>query len=172
MCSRGQHVLRGLTAGALAADRASSWPPGPLSAGAGSVWGGMDERRRLGVELVVDGRRVASETRYGEVGAYVLVLCTCVSDLGVELHSVYVGHPGTSTHVTHLALSGPPSQAASETAVYPEGDLPVVFARRRYLFDHLQRLQDELSGRGHQAGINLDDHCVSEFQQPRSVRPL
>jgi len=84
----------------------------------------MDERRRLGVELVLDGRRVASETRYGEVGAYVLVLCTCVSDLGVELHSAYVGHPGTSTHVTHLALSGPPSQAASETAVYPGGDLP------------------------------------------------
>ena len=132
----------------------------------------MDERRRLGVELVIDGRRVASETRYGEVGAYVLVLCTCVTDLGVELHSVYVGHPGTSTHVTHLALSGPPSQAASETAVYPESDLPVVFARRRCLFDHLQRLQDELGGLGHEAGINVDDSGVSELEQPSSLRPL
>jgi hypothetical protein len=107
---------------------------GCLPAPAPSWW--MDERRRLGVELVLDGRRVASETRYGEAGAYVLALCTCLPDLGVELHSVYVGHPGTSTHVTHLALFGPPSQAASETTVRPEGELPVVFARRRCLFDH------------------------------------
>jgi hypothetical protein len=85
---------------------------------------------------------------------------------------VYVGHPGTSTRVTHLALSGPPSQAASETAVYPEGDLPVVFARRRCLFDHLQRLQDELGGLGHEAGINVDDSGVSELEQPSSLRPL
>ena len=132
----------------------------------------MDERRRLGAELVLDGRRVASETRYGELGANELVLCTCVADVGVELHSAYVGHPGTTTHVTHLALSGPPSQAASETAVYPERDLPVVFARRRCLFDHLQRLQDELGGLGHETGINVDDTGVSELEQPSSLRPL
>jgi hypothetical protein len=95
-----------------------------------------------------------------------------VPDLGVELHSVYVGHPGTSTHVTHLALSGPPSQAASATAVYPESDLPVVSARRRCLFDHLQRLQDELGVLGHQAGIKVDDSGVSELEQPSSPRPL
>ena len=142
------------------------------SAGGGSVVDGMDERRRLGVALVVDGRRVASETRYGAVGAYVLVLCTCVPNLGVELHSVYVGHPGTATQVTHLALCGPPSQAASETAVRREADLPVVFARRRCLFDHLQRLQDELAGLGHQAGIDVDDAGVSELEQPSSLRPL
>jgi len=48
----------------------------------------------------------------------------------------------------------------------------VVFARRRCLFDHLQRLQDELGGLGHEAGINVDDSGVSELKQPSSLRPL
>src|SRR5215212_323020 len=132
----------------------------------------MDGRRRLDVELVVDGSPIASETRYAEAGAYVLALGSCIPDLGVELHSVYVGHPGVSMRITHLALSGPPSQAASETVVRPQGDLPVAFARRRCLFDHLQRLQDELAGLGHEAGINVDDSGVSELKQPSSLRPL
>jgi hypothetical protein len=132
----------------------------------------MDERRRLGVEVVLDGRRVASETRYVEAGAYVLVLCTALSDRGFELHSVYVGHPGIATHVTHLALSGPPSQASSETATRREADLPVMFARRRCLFDHLQPLQDELAGLAYQAGIEVDDTSMSELEQPSSLRPL
>jgi len=34
----------------------------------------MDERRRLGVEMVLDGHCAACETRYADAGAYVLVL--------------------------------------------------------------------------------------------------
>ena len=124
------------------------------------------------MEIVLGGCRAASATRYVEAGAYVLVLCTAVSELGFELHSVYVGHPGIATHLTHLVLSGPPSQAAGETMTRREADLPVVFARRRCLFDHLQRLQDELTGLGHQAGIEVDDTSVSELEQPSSLRPL
>jgi len=116
---------------------------------------------------------VPSITRwYVEAGADVLVLCTALSELGFELHSVYVGHPGIATYVTHLALSGPPSQAAGETMARREADLPVLFARRRCLFDHLQRLQDELTGLGHQAGIEVDDSSVSELERPSSLRPL
>ncbi len=122
--------------------------------------------------MVLDGCRAACETRYAEAGAYVLVLCTALSELGFELHSVYVGHPGIATHVTHLVLSGPPCQAAGETMTRRQNDLPVVFARRRCLFDHLQRLQDELSGLGHQAGIEVDDTSVSELERPSSLRPL
>jgi hypothetical protein len=132
----------------------------------------MDQRRRLGVEMVLDGHPCPCETRYAEAGAYVLVLCTALSELGFELHSVYVGHPGIATHVTHLALSGPPSQAASNTMTRREDELSVVFARRRCLFDHLQRLQDEMTELGHQAGIEVDDTSVSELEQPSSLRPL
>jgi len=39
----------------------------------------MDERRRLGVEIVLGGCRAANATRYVEAGAYVLVLCTALS---------------------------------------------------------------------------------------------
>jgi hypothetical protein len=133
----------------------------------------MDERRLLDVDLVLDGRAAASETRYADAGAYVLVLSSCVPELGLELHSTYVGHPGVETRVTHLALGGGDAQrAATEAVAWPDGELPVVFARRRCLFDHLQRLQDELAGAGHQAGIEVDDASVSELEQPSSLRPL
>jgi hypothetical protein len=133
----------------------------------------MDERRLLSVDLVLDNRATASETRYAEVGAYVLVLSSCVPDLGLELHSTYVGHPGVETRVTHLTLGGGgPRRAANEAVARPDGELPVVFARRRCLFDHLQRLQDLLAGIGHQAGIEIDDASVSELEQPSSLRPL
>jgi hypothetical protein len=56
--------------------------------------------------------------------------------------------------------------------VRSETDLPVVFARRRCLFDHLQRLQDELAGLGQQVGIQVDDASVTELDQPSSLRPL
>jgi hypothetical protein len=133
----------------------------------------MDERRLLVVDMVLDGRAATSETRYAEAGAYVLVLCSCVPELGLELHSTYVGHPGVETRVTHLTLGGgSPQHAATEAVARPDGELPVVFARRRCLFDHLQRLQDELAGIGHQAGIEVDDASLSELEQPRSLRPL
>jgi hypothetical protein len=133
----------------------------------------MDERRLLSVDLVLDGRATTSETRYAEAGAYVLVLSSCVPELGLELHSTYVGHPEVETRVTHLILGGGGEQrAAAEAVVRPDGELPVVFARRRCLFDHLQRLQDELAGIGHRAGIEIDDASVSELEQPSSLRPL
>jgi hypothetical protein len=130
----------------------------------------MDERRALGVELVLDGRSTVSETRYLEAGAYVLVLCSCVPELGVELHSTYVGHPGVETHVTHLALGSASDRAVNETMMRAEGDMPVLFARRRCLFDHLQRLQDELTGLGHRAGLEIDDGSVLELERPSSLR--
>jgi hypothetical protein len=133
----------------------------------------MDERRLLSVDLVLDGRAVTSETRYAEAGTYVLVLSSCVPELGLELHSTYVGHPEVETRATHLILGARgPQNAATEAVVRPDGELPVVFARRRCLFDHLQRLQDELAGIGHRAGIEIDDGSVSELEQPDSLRPL
>jgi len=43
-------------------------------------------------------------------------------------------------------LHGPSSRAAPETVVRVTFKLPAVFARRRCLFGHLQRLEDEHGG--------------------------
>jgi hypothetical protein len=82
--------------------------------------------------------------------------------------------PERTVTVPFLAecLDGGPQRAATEAVVGPDGELPVVFARHRCLFDHFQRLQDELAGIGHQAGIEIDDASVSELEQPNSLRPL
>jgi hypothetical protein len=56
--------------------------------------------------------------------------------------------------------------------VRPDGELPVLVARRRWLFDHLQRLQDESAGFGRPAGIEVDDDSMSEFEQSSSLPPL
>ena len=62
----------------------------------------------------------------------VLVPSSCVPELGLELHSTYVGHPEVETRVTHRILGGGgPKRAATEAVVRPESELPVVLARRR-----------------------------------------
>jgi hypothetical protein len=84
--------------------------------------------------------------------------------------SVYVGHPGLDTHVTHLLLARGMHQIESRKLSHRE--LPVVHSRRRCLYDHLQRLQDfaaELRLGCLQADVLDETLLALEGDQPNSV---
>lgn len=110
-------------------------------------------------DVKLDGWRVRSTTRFAPVSAYQLVLTTVLPDRGIELHSSYIGHAGLSeSRVTHLLLA--PSVRAFDTREHPQSQLPVTAARRRCLYDHLQRLLDLLRELGYDASIELDDETL------------
>ena len=88
----------------------------------------------------IEGRRVRAETLIASAGACALVLSTTVPERGITVHSTYLGHDGAPTQVAHLLLGG--GRVESEAHSRPHAELPVVHARRRCLYDHLQRLQD------------------------------
>jgi hypothetical protein len=91
-------------------------------------------------QLSVAGRPLSSTTRIACMGGYGVALATALEGRGIELQSSYVGHPGVDTHVTHLLLA--PGVHDIESQDVSHMQLPVLYARRRCLYDHLQRLQD------------------------------
>jgi hypothetical protein len=123
----------------------------------------MPEQSELPVRILIDGKHVESETRVTSIGPYVLVLDTVIPESAVQLHSTYVGHKRTSTQATHLKLA---KGGARETiAIEHEHDsIPVVYARRRCLYDHLQHLQDLLADADIDASIPLDESAVTAVE--------
>ena len=55
--------------------------------------------------ICVDGRDVRSETRYGAFGAHVLLISTAIGDIGVQLHSSYVGGAPADPRVAELFIA-------------------------------------------------------------------
>ncbi len=121
----------------------------------------MVEKVQLPVRIVVDGREADSETRASSIGAYMLAIETVLPapDHALALHSVYVGHKRTMTQATHLRLARGGIRE-TVTAEHEHDSIPVMYARRRALYDHLQNLQDLLDEAGIEATIPVDEKAI------------
>jgi hypothetical protein len=99
------------------------------------------------VDIRIAGRAVPSETLFAYAGAFQLTLSTALPDEGVQLHSSYLGHESAAhTSASHLLIAprGRPRLWAVE---HDPANLPVMYARRHCLLDHLAVLADELRQR-------------------------
>jgi hypothetical protein len=107
------------------------------------------------------GSRVRSATTVASVGAYHLALATVLPDRGVELETFYTGHEQLGeSHVTHLLLA--PGSRALRAEPLTQSEVPVVWARRRCLYDHLQRLGDFLRELGYaRVQIDIGDEALA-----------
>ena len=126
------------------------------------------------LQIELDGERVRSETVFVQSGAYALTIMTTIvrPELPVELHSTYVGHPGTPTHVMHLQL-GPAGRVPEiDAAVHDERDVCVVFTPRNAVYDHAHVLVALLRELGHHAAVHMDDEAFrlleSQYDAPRA----
>jgi hypothetical protein len=90
-----------------------------------------------------------------------LLTCTVMPDarLAAELHSSYLGHRGTATRATHLAIG--PGRAWTLVAEHDYEQLPVTHARERCLLDHLQVLVDVATELGHALSVELPEHALT-----------
>ena len=114
--------------------------------------------------IALAGVRVASETLVCLAGADVLVLSTTLPDQALTLHSIYAGHPGAPTQIVHLALA-PRRTPTNEAIDVSEHQMPVVHARRRCLYDHLQRLQDlAAEALACDASVDVDDRTLEALE--------
>lgn len=117
----------------------------------------------------LDGQPLASETRLTDVGAYVLVLSTCLPDRGVDLYSTYVGDGRHAvSRAVHLAVA-PGGSARSWAEEFTPDAMPVWHARRRCLFDHVQQMQATLEEHGHAVAIDVADDAVAEIERLATV---
>jgi hypothetical protein len=118
----------------------------------------VSDRTPIPIEITLDGAPERFETRLASAGAYALVLSSVLPDRAIELHSSYLGHPGAPTRASHLMLA--PGISDTETVEHDESLIPVTIARRRCIYDHLQRLQDFLAELGHSVQIPLADDAL------------
>lgn len=121
----------------------------------------MVTETQIPVEIVVNGGTADSETRISSVGAYVLAIETVLPapDHALSLHSIYVGHKHTTTQATHLRLARG-GLRETVTVEHEHDSIPVMYARRRCLYDHLQTLQDLLEEAGLEATIPIDERAI------------
>ena len=114
--------------------------------------------------ICVNGRDVKSETRYGAFGAHVLLISTAIGDIGIQLHSSYVGGAPADTQVAELFIA-PRGDVRSSARATPATELPVVYARGRCLYDHLLSLQLHLEDHGYElVAIETDDAALAVFE--------
>lgn len=106
----------------------------------------MRSEKLDGLEIRLGDRAVRSSIRVTSGGAYHVAVETVLPDRGIELHSFYTGHPSLDrSQVTHLELA--PASRTITSRELNAREIPVVWARRRCVFDHLARLSGFLSER-------------------------
>ncbi|MDQ5807153.1 MAG: hypothetical protein M3320_00595 [Actinomycetota bacterium] len=127
---------------------------------------------KIPLRLELDGRNVRSETVYVEAGAYALTIMTTLPgpDLPIELHSTYVGHPGSLTRTTHLRLGPGPSSPRIETAEHTDEDICLVFTPRNAVYDHAHELVEFLSHLGYGTAVHVDDGAFQALEAVASTR--
>ena len=128
---------------------------------------------KIPLRLELDGRDVRSETVYAEAGAYALTIMTTLpaAELPIELHSTYVGHPGSTTHATHLRLGPEPRSPWSNTAEHADEDICLVFTPRNAVYDHAHELVEFFEILGHRAAVHVDDGAFQTLEAIPSGDP-
>jgi hypothetical protein len=95
-------------------------------------------------EIRIADRVVASETLFAYSGAFQLTLSTALPNEGVQLHSSYLGHESAEHSSASHLLIAPGGRPRVWAVEHDPASLPVMYARRHCLLDHLAVLADEL----------------------------
>jgi hypothetical protein len=98
-------------------------------------------------DIRIAGRVVACETLFSYAGAFQLTLSTALPDEGIQLHSSYLGHESAERSSASHLLIAPGGQPRLWIVEHDPAHLPVMYARRHCLLDHLAVLADELRQR-------------------------
>lgn len=122
----------------------------------------MLSETEIPIQIEIGGKPVRARTLASSIGAYVLVIATVLPDQAIDLHSTYTGHEHTDTLAAHLLLATGAYDTISEQ--HDHDQLPVMYARRHCLYDHLHHLQDLLDRLGLHASIPVEDTAITVLE--------
>jgi hypothetical protein len=127
----------------------------------------VSARRRITLNIKLDGHDAESETTCAWVGPYVLVIVTVLpeSGLAVEVNSTFVGHEGVPTCSTHLTL-GPVGHAPFiVTAEHENTSLDPMIRVRECAYEHANAVLEALNGLGYQATADVGEDAFVELER-------
>jgi hypothetical protein len=127
----------------------------------------VSDRRKITLDIKLDGRETESETTCAWVGPYILGIVTVLPEpgLAVEVNSTFVGHEGVPTCSTHLTL-GPVGHAPFiVTAEHEYTSLDPTIRARECAYEHAQAVLESLKGLGYQVGVDVRDDAFVELER-------
>jgi hypothetical protein len=117
-------------------------------------------------DIRVAGRAVSSETLFAYAGAFQLTFSTALPDEGMQLHSSYLGHESAECSSASHLLIAPAGGPRLWTVEHDPANLPVMYARRRCLLDHLAVLADELRQHtGHRVQLDVPPDALEQVDR-------
>ena len=117
-------------------------------------------------EIRIADRVVPSETLFAYSGAFQLTLSTALPDEGVQLHSSYLGHESAEHSSAAHLLIAPGGRPRVWAVDHDPANLPVMYARRHCLLDHLAVLADELRQHtDHEVVIDVTPHALEQIDR-------
>jgi hypothetical protein len=127
----------------------------------------VSDRRRITLDIKLDGHQAESETTCSWVGPYILAIVTVLPEpgLALEVNSTFVGHEGVPTCATHLTL-GPVGHAPFiVTAEHEHTSLDPTIRARECAYEHAQAVLEALKGLGYQVGVDVNDGAFVEMER-------
>jgi len=139
-------------------------PPAALASHpSDTVNSAMGDQRSVALTISLNERRVTSETICQWAGPYVLVIATTLPDLGIELHSSFLGHEG-STCSTHLVLGPTGHDPLIVTDEHSHGPDPVLGARA-CVYEHHNTLLEALKGLHYRVALDVPDDAFELLER-------
>ena len=127
----------------------------------------MSDLRTIPLAVTLNGRKVDSETTCVWVGPHVLVIATVLPDhgLALELDSIFVGHEGVPTCVTHLTLGPVGEDPVIVPVEHEHASLNPKLKARDCAYEHAEIVLETLSRLGYEAGIDMPDDAFEELER-------
>ncbi|HEY5194636.1 MAG TPA: hypothetical protein VIJ39_12290 [Solirubrobacteraceae bacterium] len=127
----------------------------------------MSDLRTIPLAVTLNGRQVDSETTCVWAGPHVLVIATVLPDhgLALELDSIFVGHEGVPTCVTHLTLGPVGENPVIVPVEHEHASLNPKLKARDCAYEHAEIVLETLNRLGYEAGINMPDDAFEELER-------
>lgn len=127
----------------------------------------MSDLRTIPLAVTLNGRQVDSETTCVWAGPHVLVIATVLPDhgLALELDSIFVGHEGVPTCVTHLTLGPVGEDPVIVPVEHEHASLNPKLKARECAYEHAEIVLETLNRLGYEAGINMPDDAFEELER-------
>lgn len=133
----------------------------------------VSQQRPIPLDVTLDGRQAISETTWIAAGPYVLVIATTLPEhgLALEIHSIFVGHPGVETSATHLRLGPVGRPPFTIIAEHEHAEINPMTQVRACVYEHAEILLQTLNSLDYEATIDVPDDAFSELERV-DARPV
>ncbi|HTB70752.1 MAG TPA: hypothetical protein VK707_07220 [Solirubrobacteraceae bacterium] len=127
----------------------------------------MSDRRKVGLQVKLDGRLVESETTVTWAGPYVLAIATVLPEreLLLGVHSCFLGHEDVPTLASHIVVGPRERTPYAVTAEHDHASVDPVLHPRECVYEHAGIVVEALKALSEHVGIEVPDDAFAAIER-------